>query len=62
MAINRFSLKRCFVYVICLTGMLYVVVNVRQKEIWNSIVSTEQLQSTKIFKNNVKVGLEFNIN
>lgn len=37
MGLPRLSLKRCFVYVLCLTGMLLVVVNIRQKDIWHTL-------------------------
>ncbi|KAJ8673912.1 hypothetical protein QAD02_005174 [Eretmocerus hayati] len=40
MGLPRLSLKRCFVYILCLTGGLLVLVNVRQKEIWRSPNST----------------------
>ncbi|OXU31433.1 hypothetical protein TSAR_004711 [Trichomalopsis sarcophagae] len=43
MALPRLSLKRCFLYVVCITGMLLVVMNVRQKEIWHGI-RPEQVQ------------------
>ncbi|XP_046614305.1 glycoprotein 3-alpha-L-fucosyltransferase A isoform X1 [Neodiprion virginianus] len=31
----RFSLKRCFLYVLCLTVALFFVLNVRQRDFWN---------------------------
>lgn len=36
MGILRLSLKRCFIYMICVTCLILVVINVRQKGIWNS--------------------------
>ncbi|XP_012276310.1 glycoprotein 3-alpha-L-fucosyltransferase A isoform X2 [Orussus abietinus] len=37
MGLPRLSPKRCFLYVFCLTGMLLVIANVRQKEIWHTM-------------------------
>ncbi|KAF7403983.1 hypothetical protein HZH68_006777 [Vespula germanica] len=48
MGLPRLSLKRCFLYVFCLTGMLLVLMNVRQKEIWHAMRSDPvQVQSLR---------------
>lgn len=39
MGLPRFSLKRYFFYVLCLTGTLLVLLNLLQDEIWHSIRS-----------------------
>ncbi|XP_043474596.1 glycoprotein 3-alpha-L-fucosyltransferase A [Leptopilina heterotoma] len=49
MGLPRFSLKRCFLYVFCLTGMFVVIMNVRQKEIWHSTrADAGQLQAMRV--------------
>ncbi|XP_011307915.1 glycoprotein 3-alpha-L-fucosyltransferase A isoform X2 [Fopius arisanus] len=37
MGLPRLSLKRCFIYIFCATGMILVVMNVRQKELWHAL-------------------------
>lgn len=37
MGLPRFSLKRYFFYVLCLTGTLLVLLNLLQDEIWHSV-------------------------
>ncbi|XP_063976771.1 glycoprotein 3-alpha-L-fucosyltransferase A isoform X1 [Diachasmimorpha longicaudata] len=37
MGLLRISLKRCFIYIFCATGMVLVVMNVRQKELWHAL-------------------------
>ena len=58
MGLPRLSLKRCFLYAICITGMLVVVMNVRQKEIWHTVCSdTEPDQSSRVVSEGTKVNI-----
>ncbi|XP_024938146.1 glycoprotein 3-alpha-L-fucosyltransferase A isoform X2 [Cephus cinctus] len=48
MGLPRLSLKRCFLYVFCFTGMLLVIINVRQKDIWQSLrTNPSQVQAVR---------------
>ncbi|XP_011496319.1 PREDICTED: glycoprotein 3-alpha-L-fucosyltransferase A [Ceratosolen solmsi marchali] len=55
MALPRLSLKRCFLYIVCLTGMLLVLVNVRQKEFWHGM-RPEQVQAVRPMGDSTKIS------
>ncbi|XP_014229066.1 glycoprotein 3-alpha-L-fucosyltransferase A isoform X2 [Trichogramma pretiosum] len=46
MPLPRLTLKRVFLYIVCLTGTFLVFVNVKQKEIWHGM-RAESVQPTK---------------